>query len=139
MNEYRWNDLYVGLKHEFETSFSADDAKAFAELSGDVNPLHASEAYAIESGFPGPVLFGMLTSSLYSQLVGVYLPGKLALLQGIDIDFSAPCYPGDRLRVAGVVVFLSEAYRRFEIRATIRTDDNKLVSKATIRAGFHVK
>jgi 3-hydroxybutyryl-CoA dehydratase len=138
MKEYRWNDIHIGLKHEFDAVFTAEDATAFAAISGDLNPLHVDSAYAIEAGFPGPVLFGMLTSSLYSQLVGVYLPGKFALLQGIDIDFSSPCHAGDRLHVAGEVVFMSEAYHRFEIKASIRKEDRKLVSKATIRMGFHV-
>jgi 3-hydroxybutyryl-CoA dehydratase len=137
MMEYRWDDLYIGLRHEFDATFSANQANAFASLSGDVNPLHVDEAYAKDAGYPGPVLFGMLTSALYSRLVGVYLPGKFALLQGIRIDFSSPCYAGDCLHVAGEVVFLSEAYRRLEIKATIRNGDGKLVSKALIKAGFH--
>ena len=135
--EYRWSDLYIGLRHEFEGTFSAEQATAFAALSGDMNPLHVDQAYAIGAGFSGPVLFGMLTSSLYSRLVGVYLPGKFALLQGIRIDFSSPCYVGDHLYVVGEVVFLSEAYQRLEIKATIRKDDDRLVSKALIKAGFH--
>ena len=138
MMEYSWSDLYIGLRHEFDAAFSAEQATAFAALSGDINPLHVDKAYAIGAGFPGPVLFGMLTSSLYSQLVGVYLPGKFALLQGIQIDFSSPCYVGDHLHVVGEVVFLSEAYRRLEIKATIRNGDGKLVSKALIKVGFHV-
>jgi 3-hydroxybutyryl-CoA dehydratase len=137
MNEYKWSDLYIGMKHDFEAKFTAADASTFALISGDTNPLHTDAEYAGAAGFPGTVLFGMLTSSLYSQLVGVYLPGKFALLQGIDIDFNAPSFAGERLTVAGEVVFMSEAYRRFEIKATIRKQDRKLVSKATIRVGFH--
>ncbi len=109
----------------------------FAALSGDGNPLHVDEEYATAAGFPGPVLFGMLTSALYSRLVGVYLPGRFALLQGIDLDFSAPCHAGEPLHVAGEVVYMNEAYQRFEIKATIRKADKKLVSKAIIRVGFH--
>ena len=137
MMEYKWSDLHIGFKHGFDASFSAQDVSTFAALSGDINPLHVDEAYALKAGFPGPVVFGMLTSSLYSRLVGVYLPGKFALLQGMDIDFSSPCYAGDLLHVVGEVVFLSDAFHRFEIKATIRKDDGKLVSKATIRVGFH--
>jgi 3-hydroxybutyryl-CoA dehydratase len=70
--------------------------------------------------------------------VGVYLPGKYVLLHGIDIDFNSPCHAGDPLHVAGEVVFVSEAMKRVEIKATIRRGDRKLVSKATIRVGFHV-
>lgn len=137
MNEYRWADLQIGLRHNFTATFSAADANTFAKLSGDVNLLHTDAAYAEAAGFPGPVLFGMMTSSLYSQLVGVYLPGKYALLQGMDIDFTAPCFAGEVLSVEGEIVFLSEAYHRFEIKAAIRKQDRKLVSKATIRVGFH--
>jgi 3-hydroxybutyryl-CoA dehydratase len=138
MNEYRWADLHIGMKHDFTATFTAADAVAFAEISGDSNPLHTDAGYAESAGFAGPVLFGMMTSSLYSRLVGVYLPGKFALLQGMDIDFNTPCFAGDVLSVTGEIVFMSEAYKRFEIKATIRRQDRKLVSKATIRVGFHV-
>jgi 3-hydroxybutyryl-CoA dehydratase len=137
MNELRWEDVHIGLKHQFDAVFTAESASAFAALSGDVNPLHVDHEYATAAGFPSTVLFGMLTSSLYSRLVGVYLPGRFALLQGIDIDFSSPCHPGDILHVAGEIVHMTEAYHRFEIKASIRKADRKLVSKATIRVGFH--
>ena len=137
MMDYRWSDLHVGMKHRFEAVFTTEDAASFAALSGDVNPLHVDAEYAIAAGYPRPVLFGMMTSALYSRLVGVYLPGKYALLQGIDIDFSSPCHTGDMLHVEGEISFLSDAFQRLEIKATIRKDGRKLVSKATIRAGFH--
>ena len=137
MNEYRWDDLTVGLKHSFDATFTSEMVDDFARLSGDVNPLHVDRDYALSAGFPGPVLFGMMTSSLYSRLVGMYLPGKYALLQGIDIDFSNPSHAGDLLTVEGKVSFLVEAYHRFEIKAQIRNADRKLISKATIRVGFH--
>jgi acyl dehydratase len=139
MNIYRWNDLAVGMKHEFEGTFTNEMAASFARISGDVNPLHLDRNYAVSAGFKTPVLFGMLTSSLYSQLVGVYLPGRYALLQGIDIDFHSPCFAGDRLAVQGEIVFLSDASRRMEIKASIRRDNLKLVSKAVIRVGLHDK
>lgn len=139
MNAYTWEHIHLGLAHDFEAVLSAEDATLFARLSGDTNPLHVDADYAQQAGFPGPVLFGMMTSSLYSQLVGVYLPGKYALLQGIDINFHNPCFAGETLRVAGSVSFLNEAYKRMEIKASIRRQDNTLVSKATIRVGFHAK
>ena len=137
MNQYRWGDLSIGMNHSFEATFTDSMAEDFARLSGDVNPLHVDRDYALAAGFPGPVLFGMLTSSLYSQLVGVYLPGKFALLQGLDLHFNAPCHACDRLRVEGEIVFLSDAFHRMEIKASIRKQEGKLVSKALIRVGLH--
>jgi 3-hydroxybutyryl-CoA dehydratase len=137
MNEFRWSDLHIGLRQGFDATLTTEDAENFARLSGDVNPLHVDHEYAAAAGFPSTVLFGLLTSALYSRLVGVYLPGKFALLQGIDIDFSTPCHAGEQLHVEGEIVHMTEAYHRFEIKATIRKADRKLVSKANIRVGFH--
>lgn len=137
MMEYRWEDLHLGLKHGFPAVFSEEMMEHFAALSGDENPLHVNRAYALAAGFPGPVVFGMMTSALYSKLVGVYLPGKYALLQGIDIDFNLPCYVGEHVDVEGEVSFLSDAFKRLEVKASIRSVDRKLISKAKIRVGFH--
>jgi 3-hydroxybutyryl-CoA dehydratase len=137
MNSYLWEDLSIGMKHQFEASFTEEMAASFASISGDTNPLHVDRAYAASVGFEAPALFGMLTSSLYSQLVGVYLPGKYALLQGIDINFHAPCYAGDRLTTEGEIVFLLDAYHRMDVKASIRKANGKLVSKAMIRVGMH--
>ena len=137
MNEYRWEDISLGMKAQFEASFTDEMIQQYAAISGDRNPLHVDAFYARDHGFPGPVVFGMMTSSLYSQLAGMYLPGKYALLQGIDIDFNAPAFAGETVSVSGEVVYLTEAYRRFEIRARIRKPEGKLISKATIRVGFH--
>src|ERR1700761_1131671 len=132
MNEYLLPDLVVGMKHEFDAVFTAEDAAAFARISGDVNPLHVDEAYAEGAGFASPVLFGMLTSSLYSQLVGVYLPGKYALLEGLNLDLNSPVFAGEKLLVTGEIVFMSTSFKRMEIKSKIRKENGKLVSKALI-------
>ena len=83
MTEYRWSDLTVGLSAQFEVQITESMIEAFAEISGDRNPMHLDEQFATAAGFPGRVVYGLLTSSFYSQLVGMYLPGKHALLHGI--------------------------------------------------------
>jgi 3-hydroxybutyryl-CoA dehydratase len=137
VNRYQWEDISLGLKHSFDAVFTSETMEQFAAISGDRNPLHVDAAYATQQGFPSPVIFGLMSSSLYSQLVGMYLPGQYALLQGIDIDFHKPCFAGEPLNVQGEVAYLNEAYRRFEIKAQIRKADRSLVSKSTIRVGFH--
>ena len=87
------------------------------------------------AGFPGRVVYGLLTSSFYSTLVGVHLPGKRALLDGIDIEFKSPAFIGDRLTVTGEIAFLNDTYHRLELKARIQNADGKLISKAKIRAG----
>jgi 3-hydroxybutyryl-CoA dehydratase len=137
MNEYRWEELHVGLRHEFDVTLTDEMLGTFRALSGDTNPLHGDREFAVRAGFPGAVAFGLLTSAFYSQLVGVYLPGKYALLQGVDVDFVTPAFAGDRLRVSGEVSYLTDAYKQIQLRAKIVNQNDKVVSKAKIRVGLN--
>lgn len=109
----------------------------FLGISGDRNPLHIDASYAREHGFKDKVVYGMLISSFYSTLVGVYLPGRQALLHGMDISFHKPVYAQDTLTVEGEVSFLNNAYRQMEIKAKITNQNGERVSAAKIKAGFH--
>jgi 3-hydroxybutyryl-CoA dehydratase len=111
MNEYRFSDLKVDHKEEFQIQVTEEALQSFAKLSGDDNPLHVDADYAKSCGFADRVVFGLLTASYYSQLVGVHLPGKYALLQGIDVTFHNPVFVGDELLVSGVVSYLNEAFQ----------------------------
>ncbi len=136
MNEYRWADLTIGMQETLTIVVDRASVEAFAALTGDHNPLHVDSDAAREAGFRDQLVHGLLTTSYYSTLVGVYLPGRYALLQGIDVKFAHPVYPGDTLTVSGTVVFLSEAVRLAEIAAEIRNGDDVRISKAKIRVGI---
>jgi len=97
--------------------------------------LHTDVEYSKSKGFSDRVVYGMLISSFFSTLVGVYLPGKYCILQGVDIQFSKPVYIDDILTITGKVSYINEAYKQLEIKAVIINQDNKKVSKATIKVG----
>lgn len=138
MNEYALRDMRPGLAHSFTTALTTDMIEAFAGMSGDANPLHTDDAYAKERGHPGRVAHGMLVASLYSTLAGIHLPGKNALLHGVDASFHCPAFAGDVLTVSGEVRHVSEAARQVEIKARITNQRGEIVSKATIKVGLHV-
>ncbi len=135
MNTYKLSDIEVGLEESFEVKIDVSKMDKFLDISNDINPLHIDSDYAKEKGFLNRVVYGLLTSSFYSTLVGVYIPGKYCILQGIDIQFSKPVYIDDTLKISGKVSYINEAYRRIEIKATITNQENKKVSKATIKIG----
>jgi 3-hydroxybutyryl-CoA dehydratase len=136
MNSYRWRDLHVGMFHTFSANVTERMMSHFLEDFCDDNPLHVDMAVALENGFQNKVVYGLLSSSYYSTLVGVHLPGRYALLQGIHIDFVRPIYVDVPLIVRGEIVYLSEAVRRVEIAACIKSHQGEVLSKAKIRVGF---
>lgn len=136
MNEYTLADISVGMAHEFSVTVTTEMTTRFVGISGDVNPLHVDLSYAESKGFRDSVVHGMLTSTFYSTLVGVYLPGKYCLLQGIKITFHQPVFAGDQLSVRGEVTHVTEALRVITVRGSITNQNGEVVSKAQIQVGF---
>lgn len=137
MNSYRFDEIEVGLKASFERTITTEMETQFREITGDDNPLHRDDDFAVRVGggkFPGHVSFGMLTASLYSTLAGVYLPGEYSLIHSLeDLSFQRPVFAGDTLTVEGEVTEREEALRLIRIKATIRNQNGKVVSKARMK------
>ncbi|NQX40289.1 Acyl dehydratase [Pedobacter steynii] len=136
MNEFVFSDIHIGLEQSFEATVSADKLDKFLEISGDNNPLHINSEYARHKNFPDRVVYGLLTSTFYSTLVGVYLPGKYAILHSIDIKFLKPVFINDQLKIVGIVSYINEAYKQIEVKAYISNQAGVKVSKANIKIGL---
>jgi len=135
MNEYKFSEIEIGFEESFVIEVDKSKMENFLDISKDTNPLHNDTNYAKKMGFQDRVVYGLLTSSFYSTLVGVYLPGRYCILQGIDIQFSKPVYVGDVLKISGKVSYINDAYKMIEIKAFIMNQANIKVSKATIKVG----
>lgn len=135
MNCFTYEELSVGQTAEFSRKISVDMMAKFCEISGDVNPLHNDKDFAQKKGYPSRVVYGMLTASLYSCLAGVHLPGENCLLQSVYTDFLSPVFVGDTLTVTGKVVEKNYSVRQLVIKAVIRNQDGRKVSRAKIEVG----
>jgi 3-hydroxybutyryl-CoA dehydratase len=89
---------------EFEVDVTEDDARRFAELSGDWNPLHTDPTYAAETIYRRTVLHGAFSAGLLSRMAGMHLPGRDCLLHGIKLKFVAPILPPARLHIRGTLI-----------------------------------
>lgn len=68
-------------------------------LSGDYNPLHVDEALAANAGFRHPILHGLCTlGTATCQLSRAALQWQVDCIACIEARFSAPTWPGQRLR-----------------------------------------
>tara|TARA_B100001142_G_scaffold304146_1_gene331985 strand:+ start:1424 stop:1837 length:414 start_codon:yes stop_codon:yes gene_type:complete len=134
LNQYKYQDLFVGQTASFEVNISKNMVEKFRIISGDENSLHVDRAFAKKNGFKDRVCYGMLTASFFSKLVGVYLPGKYALLNNINLLFIEPVYIGDVLIISGEIVYKNDAFQQIEIKANIKRSD-KVVVKTKIQVG----
>lgn len=137
MNDFTFETFPLGYSEGVVVQVTSKMLQQFREICGDENPMHTDENYAKQHGHDGKLVYGMLTSSFYSQLVGMYLPGRYCVLKSIESFFERPVYVGDTLTVSGKVKDKDERFQQATIKAKIVNQDQKTVSKATILVGFY--
>jgi acyl dehydratase len=75
-----------------------DQARRYAEASGDFGDYTLDEAAAHRAGFPRPILHGACTMAFAGRAVAEASRGGDPLaLRRLAVRFSAPCFPGDEL------------------------------------------
>lgn len=108
----------VGDRASFTKTFTAEDVRRFAELSGDDHPAHRDETEARHSRYGRPVVHGMLTASLLSaanaRLLGT--PGAVSIEQ--TLRFLRPVFVGDTITATSEVVRLIPERRWLRCRTT---------------------
>ena len=129
--EYSFDEIEIGLEHHFEINIDEKLQEDFAKISGDFNPLHMDEQFAKKSKFGRRICHGMLLSSFFSRLVGMYLPGKNALYFSQNLNFIEPCFIGDKIIVKGEVIDKSEATRMIKIKTTIKNREGRVLIEGT--------
>jgi 3-hydroxybutyryl-CoA dehydratase len=136
MNNYKFEEIDLGLTESFNVIVTQEMHDHFTQTTGDINPMHLDKDYAQQRGFEGVLVYGMLTASFYSTLVGVYLPGKYCLFQEANVKFNKPVYVGDMLMVEGKVIEKDETFRRIVVKAFIKNQENRKVSMAKLTVGL---
>jgi 3-hydroxybutyryl-CoA dehydratase len=100
--------LKVGDAAELSKTIADEDVRAFAELTGDRNPVHLDEEYAAATRFGRRVAHGMLGASLISAALANELPGRGTVYLSQTLRFTAPVFPGDTVTARVVVKAVRE-------------------------------
>lgn len=129
-----FEDIEVGQTASIEYLVDNDHVEIFSRLTGDASPLHTDDAYARRTRFRERIAHGLLVAAPLSTLVGMLLPGRLATLMGVDINFSNPVPPGSRLILRGEVKHKSEATRGLVVAYSIRfTESGREAANGRVR------
>ena len=90
-----FEELSVGQESSLANTVTADTINAFAEVSGDRNPVHIDAAYAATTMFKERIAHGMLSAAYISAVFGMQLPGPGAIYISQTLNFKAPVRIGD--------------------------------------------
>lgn len=88
-----------------------EDVKAYADASGDQNPLHQDDAFARSVGFPGIIAHGMFSMAHLTKALTDWL-GDPGALKAMRVQFRAVVFMGETLVARGRIASLDPSTRR---------------------------
>jgi len=101
-----FEDLTVGQSAELTRTVDDKAIQAFADVSGDYNPVHMDEVFAATTPFKGRIAHGMLSAAYISALIAGKLPGPGAIYIGQTLSFRRPVKIGDEVTVTVTITAL---------------------------------
>jgi 3-hydroxybutyryl-CoA dehydratase len=94
---YYLEDLSPDMEASVSKTITDEDVRAFAELSGDINPVHIDDDFAAGTMFKKRIAHGFLTGALFSTVLGTKLPGPGCIYMSQTMKFKGPVYIGDEV------------------------------------------
>jgi acyl dehydratase len=99
----RLEDLHVGdALPTLVRTVTRDDVRAYADASGDQNPLHQDDDVARMVGFPGIIAHGMFTMGHLGACVAAWV-GDPANVVRLSAQFRTPVFMGEEIVASGRV------------------------------------
>lgn len=117
----------MGQRARRSLTLTEAHVEAYAELTGDRNPLHFDEAFAKATRFGGLVVQGGLTTGLLHAIVAMDLPGPGSVFMRQAWTFTAPVFIGDTIEAEVEVLEVHASKPVTKIGAVVRRQDGSTV------------
>ena len=111
--------IHVGMSESYSSTIIDPDIKAFADISGDRNPVHLDESYAEGSRYKKRIAHGLLSASYFSAIFGTKLPGAGCVYVSQNLSFRRPVYIDDTVTATVTKVDIEQRRIFFDTICTV--------------------
>ena len=123
---YREGDGFSYQRH-----ISVEDVRQFANIVGDLNPVHLDAAFAENSFFKKRIVHGAFLAGLISKVLGMDFPGQGTIYISQNSSFKRPVYVDTTVIVEVKVTQVISENRRLILDTTILNSDGEVCLAGT--------
>ena len=123
-----YTQLNVGDTFAVDRFISEDDVRAFAEVTGDDNPIHLDEDYAAASRFGQRIVHGVLLLGVISKVLGRDFPGHGSIAVALSARFLRPVPVNSEIRVEVKITEKIEARKHVKAKVYIYLDQKMILA-----------
>jgi 3-hydroxybutyryl-CoA dehydratase len=120
-------DLTVGQSAELVRDVGEADIVAFAQVTGDTNPVHLDADYAATTSFGERIAHGMLSAGYISAVLGTTLPGPGAVYLSQSLAFKRPVKIGVSVTARATVTAIDAAKAQVTLSTVCLVNGKKVV------------
>ena len=122
---------------EIERTVTQERINAYADASGDFNPLHVDLEFARTTEFGGTVAHGMMVAATISEMMTSAFDRRWAEGGALKLRFRAPVLPGETIRTSGRVTAVREfdGVREVVVAVEVQKPDGQaaIAGEASVR------
>lgn len=128
-------NFFVGQKVEEVSRYTFEDVRKFAELSGDINPIHLNAEFAQKTVFKKVLVHGFLYASKISEIIANSIPGPGSIYIHQELNFLHPVFHNEQLLTCVEIVGIKEEKNIYILSTTITKNDGipVLSGKAVVK------
>jgi acyl dehydratase len=98
-----------------------EEVKAYADASGDQNPLHQDDAFARSAGFPGIIAHGMFTMAHLTKAITDWV-GDPGALKRMQVQFRQVVFMDETIVARGRITVLDPEAKRATLDIWVELD-----------------
>ena len=124
-----YDKIQLGDEATYSKVITMDIVKAFADISGDTNPVHIDADYAKGTVFKENIAHGILVTGLISKILGCDLPGYGSVYVSQQVSFLRPVKIGDEITAKVEVIDKEDKRGYVTFKTTCANQLGKIVIK----------
>ena len=122
-------NIKVGDKFTKERLVTDELVRAFAQVSGDYNPIHLDEEFAKTTRFGRRIAHGMLSGAFISAVLGYEFGERKIIYLSQTLKFTAPVFIGDTVTTTATVANIRDDKPIVTLETVCTKQDGEVVVK----------